>query len=302
MDRPDVPFEAVNQAGTFTRSQAYADGWTPRQVRRRLQAARWKRVAGIALTAADTEVGPWQLAFAVVLSWPEAVISHELAAALHGFPVDTKGVGTATVPLHRSLKARGLRSHRLPIRPAEIGRVGGLPVTGERRTALDLLRHLPWDQARDLWAWLSTRRRLTLDDLAAEATRAGVHGNRQLRRLVRASASGALSAGEDRLHDLLRTERIGGWEANARIVLVPGRVAVADVLFRRHRLVIEVDGYASHGGRTAFQRDRTRQNDLVGAGYVVLRFTWADLVDRPALVARTIRAALARSGTSYVPE
>ncbi|MDP9221070.1 MAG: type IV toxin-antitoxin system AbiEi family antitoxin domain-containing protein, partial [Actinomycetota bacterium] len=88
MDPSDVPFEAVNQRGTFTRQQAYDEGWDARQVRRRLDAGRWKVVAGSALAAGQCEVGPWQLAFAVVLTWPGAVISHQLAGALHGFPVD----------------------------------------------------------------------------------------------------------------------------------------------------------------------------------------------------------------------
>ena len=301
MDWRGAPYDAVNQAGTFSRAQAYAGGWTPRQVRRRLHAGRWKTVAGAALTRADFEVGRWQLAIAVRLSRRGSAISHELAAALHGFPVQPNGVGTATVPPHRSLRAAGLRAHRLTLAQDNIGRIGGLPVTTERRTALDLLRHLPWDDARNLWAWLATHDRLSLDDLVAEAARpARPHGNPQLRRLVRASASGSLSAGEDRLHELLRAARISGWEANVRIAVAAGRAAVVGVPFREHHVVVEVDGFAAHGGRTAFQRDRTRQNDLVSAGYTVLRFTWADLVDRPTSVVRTIQAALARA--TYVPK
>ena len=38
-----------------------------------------------------------------------------------------------------------------------------------------------------------------------------------------------------------------------------------------------------------FQRDRSRQNRLVAAGWTVLRFTWRDLVERPGYVVRTIR-------------
>jgi very-short-patch-repair endonuclease len=57
-------------------------------------------------------------------------------------------------------------------------------------------------------------------------------------------------------------------------------------------LAAEVDGYAAHGGRHQFQRDRDRQNALVAQGWTVLRFTWADVVRRPAGVARTLAAAL----------
>jgi very-short-patch-repair endonuclease len=72
-------------------------------------------------------------------------------------------------------------------------------------------------------------------------------------------------------------------------------IAVVDVLFARERVVIEVDGYATHSDRQAFQRDRSRQNQLVAAGYTVLRFTWRDVAERPQHVVSTIRAALDRS-------
>lgn len=288
-----VPFEAVNQRGVFTRRQAYDDGWTPRQVKRRLASARWRVVAGAALAAADLEIGPWPLAHAVRLTWPAAVVSHELAGVLWGFPIDHRGVGTASVRRQQGLTAQGLRATRRDLTAADVGRLGGLPVTTEHRTAVDLLAGLPWVEARNLWAWLTTRQRIGLADLdTAVRARHGLAGTPQLRRLLRASATGSLSAAEDLLHELLRRGGLIGWVAN-RPMTVGGRTVVPDVLFARERVVVEVDGFEHHGDRRAFQSDRTRQNALVAAGYVVLRFTWADLADRPAYVVGTIRAALA---------
>jgi very-short-patch-repair endonuclease len=57
-------------------------------------------------------------------------------------------------------------------------------------------------------------------------------------------------------------------------------------------LAIEVDGYGPHSSRRAFQSDRDRQNTLVGLGWTVLRFTWADVVKRPEHVARLVAAAI----------
>src|SRR4051812_102334 len=107
MDWAGVPFEAVNHGGLFTRTHAYADGWTGRQLRRRLQAGRWVVVAGLALAAAETEIGPRQLGSAVLLTWPDAVVSHLTAGAIHGFPVDPRGIGYATLPLDASRRAAG---------------------------------------------------------------------------------------------------------------------------------------------------------------------------------------------------
>jgi very-short-patch-repair endonuclease len=292
-----VPFEAVNQSGVFTRAQAYAEGWTARQVRRRVDAGRWKIFAGVALAASETAIGPRQLAYAVLLTWPGAVVSHELAGALHCLPVDPKGVGTATVTPDRALRAASLRAHRLPLSSHETGLVGGIPVTSESRTIVDLLAHLSWDETRSLWAWLVTRRRFDLDGLdSAIQTRGRRAGTAQLRRLLECSRTGSLSAAEDRFHELLAASGLHGWAANVP-VLVAGRViAVADVLFAAARIVIEIDGYRSHGSREAFQADRTKQNRLVAAGFLVLRFTWHDLVQRPDFVVRTVRAALAQRG------
>lgn len=72
-------------------------------------------------------------------------------------------------------------------------------------------------------------------------------------------------------------------------------VAVIDVGLPEHRVAIEVDGWAYHSDVERFQRDRTRQNRLVAGGWTVLRFTWADLVERPGYVIATIRRQIARS-------
>jgi very-short-patch-repair endonuclease len=57
-------------------------------------------------------------------------------------------------------------------------------------------------------------------------------------------------------------------------------------------VVLEVDGYQFHGHYRAFQRDRAKANRLVGAGYVVLRFTWPQLTERPMLVVAEIARTL----------
>jgi very-short-patch-repair endonuclease len=75
---------------------------------------------------------------------------------------------------------------------------------------------------------------------------------------------------------------------------VNGRVAGFEVDFtwRAERLVVEVDGYAFHRTRDAFEDDRARDVALVLAGYRVLRFTWVQLTRRPGYVPRAVRQAL----------
>jgi len=68
-------------------------------------------------------------------------------------------------------------------------------------------------------------------------------------------------------------------------------LARIDFAFPDRRLAIELDGYGPHAHR--FQRDRSRQNGLVLMGWTVLRFTWADVVERPAYVVAALTTALA---------
>ncbi|HEY7007563.1 MAG TPA: DUF559 domain-containing protein [Jatrophihabitantaceae bacterium] len=99
------------------------------------------------------------------------------------------------------------------------------------------------------------------------------------------------------LHRLLRRAGITGWTPNLDIWAAGELIAVVDIAFPRILLAVEIDGFAYHSGADRFQRDRSRQNDLVGLGWTVLRFTWTDLSTRPGYVLATIRRHLGNSGS-----
>jgi very-short-patch-repair endonuclease len=67
-----------------------------------------------------------------------------------------------------------------------------------------------------------------------------------------------------------------------------------DFLWRKQRLIVEMDGFAFHGHRRAFQRDRRRDQILEGAGYTVFRVTWQQLVGEPLALAVRLANALVR--------
>jgi hypothetical protein len=67
-----------------------------------------------------------------------------------------------------------------------------------------------------------------------------------------------------------------------------GRV---DLAWPERQVLVEFDGDV-HRERQVFVNDVRRQNGLVLAGWVVLRFTSADLLGRPDWVMATIRRAL----------
>lgn len=129
---------------------------------------------------------------------------------------------------------------------------------------------------------------------AASALKSCV-GNHTRSLVIDRSRSTPWSYAERLLHVGLDRAGITGWTANTPVV-VDGERYVLDVVFRRHWLVIEVDGFATHGVRDAFEVDRSRQNALVAAGFRVLRFTYRMIVEDLEGVLAAIRRELARPG------
>jgi very-short-patch-repair endonuclease len=96
---------------------------------------------------------------------------------------------------------------------------------------------------------------------------------------------------EERFLALLDAHRIRRPQTNQ---LIDG--IEVDAVWREWRLVVELDGWAYHRTRQAFQRDRTRGNELVANGWTVLRFTYHDVMRRPAATAARIAQAAAATG------
>jgi hypothetical protein len=65
-----------------------------------------------------------------------------------------------------------------------------------------------------------------------------------------------------------------------------------DLYWPDHGLVVEIDGYAFHHRRSEFERDRLREQVLLGAGLRVSRVMGRQIVDHPAEVAARLAAAL----------
>jgi very-short-patch-repair endonuclease len=68
-----------------------------------------------------------------------------------------------------------------------------------------------------------------------------------------------------------------------------------DFAYPAAKLAIELDGRAQHFSGWAFREDPRRQNEIVLAGFDVLRFTWMDVEGRWPTVEATIRRALTES-------
>jgi very-short-patch-repair endonuclease len=116
-------------------------------------------------------------------------------------------------------------------------------------------------------------------------------GNPTRRQLLLDSRSEPWSEAERSLHRLLRAAGITGWQAN-RAVLLGDLTFYVDVIFRKRKLAIEIDGRSYHNGAEVFETDRWRQNLLVLDGWCVLRFTWTRINERPEEIIAMVRHAI----------
>jgi very-short-patch-repair endonuclease len=226
---------------------------------------------------------------ALALSHPDAVLVGTTAARLTFWP-GVRAVDVECASRREREPQAGYRFHRRLVPPELVLEQGGLRLSVPALTAIDLCSELggePIDQA------LRTRS-ATLDGMwEAFRLTAGRRGHRDRRALLLDSRDEPWSEAERLCHRLLRDAGITGWKANLP-VRVEGRSFFLDVAFRSHRLVVEIDGRLHELDADVFENDRDRQNALVLDGWMVLRFTWRMLVDRPEEVISRIRAALLR--------
>lgn len=227
------------------------------------------------------------VAAALLWAGPDAVLTG-LAAARHTYwPSAPASPVTLALPTTTKRSRAGIQVERRSVPPELVLTRGGFRVTQPWATAVDLASTRHGGSAID--EALRTRS-ATLEQMwRALALQPGRPGHGLRRVLLHDSRDAPWSEAERDCHRLLRAGRISGWTTNQ---LVAGyRV---DVLFRQERVVIEVDGWAVHGGRQAFEDDRARRNALVLAGYTVLNFTWRQLQDEPQWVLECVRQALGR--------
>jgi very-short-patch-repair endonuclease len=81
-------------------------------------------------------------------------------------------------------------------------------------------------------------------------------------------------------------------------IAVRGRFFKVDAMWEAQKVIVELDGRAAHGTRSAFERDRERDRLLLLAGWRVVRITWRQLRDTPELIAADLRELLERPATS----
>lgn len=291
------------QYGVCSRRQLIEAGLSPAVVASRVDSGRLVTIyPGVYAVGrpVDSQRGRWMAA--VLNCGPGAVLCRASAATLWGFGVDEPR--TAVLRAFNRRKPTVSRTfgrdpdlrftiHRTRLLPAsETTVVEGIPTTTVARSLLDLASILSRGQ---LERYFDSAARMGLLDWAALADvlnrGPGWRGLRSLRILV-ASSDPALenSRSDLELEFLKLCHRAGLPEPLMNTKL--GGVEV-DFLWRREKLVVELDGFRFHSARAPFESDRVRDADLHMAGYTVIRFTYRRVMVDPEFVVSRVRESLA---------
>lgn len=290
---------AGKQYGAFSACQAFAAGGTPTMVRRRLRRGDIEVVAdGVYVLPGAANCWKQKLWVGLLEVGSGAVADGRAAYPLWRIPGFPEGPIEILAP-------HGQKNHRLTVGvlhetrllPAHhVRTVDGIPVTSPERslfTAAAREKFKSAERAVDnaLTLGLTSPERLwrTWGDLAAR----GRPGTLAMRAILLDRQPGYVAPAselEARFRDLLRDE---GIEQPARQVDLGGDgwIGRVDCYFRR-RLIIELDGRVGHVSELDQKRDKERDAELTAAGFIVIHFTWEQIVTRPAWVAGILRGAL----------
>jgi very-short-patch-repair endonuclease len=278
---------ARHQHGLVAARQLRRLGLDSRGIARRV-ARGWLTPRGARVFQVGPLAGPCAREMAALLCYGDRSTVSDGTAAVrwelrpdHGGPVElTIATGVAERP--------GVRVHRRTLAAADHTVHHGLRITTPARTIADLSPSAPALELQRLIEEAQLKRLATAEELAAYAP-----GRPALRAALQAHEDPRLtrSEAERRLLELVRAAGLPAPLTNARVAGFE-----VDVLWPAQRLVVEVDGWAFHGSRAAFERDRSRDARLLAAGYRVLRVTWRQLVETPERVIAVIAAALAAAG------
>lgn len=230
-------------------------------------------------------------AAAVLAFRGQATISHRSAAKLLGLlpwpPNAARWVTTSRGDSSRP----GLIVRKATLEPSDIVSIERIKVTSAARTILDCAAILPSDEDYRLEEMCAEAnpKLATLPDLWEQIERnPGKAGVRRLATLLdRQAPKRPKRELERRLLKLIRSSGLPEPEVNAFLL---GKER--DLIWREARVVVEADSYTFHSDARTWARDIGKTNELQLAGYVVLRFTWFDVAERPGWVIAEIRKAL----------
>ncbi|WP_038170460.1 DUF559 domain-containing protein [Tomitella biformata] len=263
----------------WTRAQLHAAGMKDTTIANHCRSGAYQRLMpGIYCLGPPTALDKCR---AVSLWRADAVLSHRTAAWLWGLLPEPPHIEVTVPSVVRASPPDWARLYRRDLSPAECSWAQMLPVVCRERAILDSLHLLPRADAERL-VDEHTRFDQQREDLISlcSVDRAGM----AVARAVVATAAQRWASEPERL--LGRTlARIGcRLEPNNPVLGYAG-----DLVDQEARLVVEIDGRGFHSEREVFTHDRRRQNAIVIADWLVLRYSADDVFERTDQIALEIK-------------
>ena len=295
---------AAASCGVFTRGHVLDLGGDDELLRRRIRSGRWERVApGVYRLASWPLTWHQRLWIARLAADFFAVVSHEAAAALLGWPGFPAGPVTLLVPHGSHPRVAGATMHQTrDLWLVETMLIDNLIVTSPSRTLLDLAGvGTGFGRLAAALDHGITHRQLTYgsiqEEVAAQA-RPGKRGVRLLTKVLDSRLGESVPQSELERRHFELYDRFGGSRPIPQWPY-PGREQTpgcADAGFPEALLAVETDGRKWHTRVADLKRDHHRDAEAARAGVQVLRLLYEDVVGDPegtwSLVQETRRTRL----------
>jgi very-short-patch-repair endonuclease len=281
---------AARQHGLVTRAQLVALGVGPDAIDRRIAMRRLHPVhRGVFAVGHRLRTRESTWLAAVLAAGADAVLGFRSAAALWGIRQTSK----LEVIAPRKLRRPAIETHRIVLVADEVTIERGIPVTTPARTLLDLATvvtpghlHAAFQEAEVCRLTSPT----SLDALLARYP--GRRGTTAIKQILedhhRNGVTVPTSILERRFLSLLDAHDLPRPHINRR-----SDRGELDATWPEHRLIVECDGFATHGTREAFERDRARDRALIAGGWRVIRVTWRQLTEDADTIAAQLKLLLA---------
>jgi very-short-patch-repair endonuclease len=276
--------EVVRKFGGTASSQQILQYSTQHSIRLALGSGALRRVARGRYALTETALAE-QVAAAT-----QGLVSHGSAAQHWKLemlsPPDSAHV---TVPPHARPRPRtGATLHFADV-PA-VDDHGG--VTSPVRTVLDCARELPLGEALSIADSALRIALVTPEDLIVAAHQRRGPGRRRIIQVVEAASALAANPFESGLRGIVIEAGIEGFEPQCPIQLPSGKIYV-DLGDWKRRIAFEADSYAFHMSPEALLKDCRRYNELISAGWLILRFGWQHVLLEAAWVTAMIKQTCA---------
>jgi very-short-patch-repair endonuclease len=221
-----------------------------------------------------------------------AFLSHRSAAFVWGLRKTAPVTVEVTVRAPRRASHKGIHVHRIrAIADREVRFNDGLWVSSPERAVLEIAAVAPAELPRVIEDGLAARKINRRELEAVLARNRPCRGAARLAEILGDSIAMTMtrSQRERAFLKLIRESGLPLPETNAK--LGPFE---PDFLWRRERLVVEIDGYNFHSGPDSFSRDREKDLFFKGLNLDVVRFTGDHVLNQPAMVLAMVAQELAR--------